>query len=209
MNVTPITMSKKAAQAAFQEYQAAVRADRPNVRSVWKAEDVALMQAYKHLARGTAVIDLQGVMAHAGSKLFDGCPFPLPCLAIVRSDAPECHLTLERDGRARFATSRWVKARRDVTWFPAGTFPVVPDTVQVFYRYNDKMTLAPIIPPNLRPKHNLANYRTLWEVEEWKAVPPRDPMLLKPLGGMLYAVLATWDLTEMERAVLRGRIPRS
>ncbi len=47
MNVSPITMSKKAALKAFQEYQAAVRADRPNVRTVWKAEDVALMQAYK------------------------------------------------------------------------------------------------------------------------------------------------------------------
>jgi len=208
MNVTPITMSKKAALKAFQEYQAAVRADRPNVRTVWKAEDVALMQAYKHLARGTAVIDLQAAMQQAGSKLFDGCPVPLPCLAIVASDAATCHLYLEDNGGARFATDRWATGRRKVTRFPAGTFPGAGDDRRTFWQHNTKTTLTPIIPPALRPKHNLANYRTLWEVEAWTPTPPRDPMLLKPLGGMLYAVLATWDLTEMERAVLRGRIQR-
>lgn len=207
MNVTPITMTRKAALKAFQEYQAAVRADRPNVRTVWKAEDVALMQAYKHLARGTAVIDLQAAMIQAGSKLFEGCPVPLPCLAIVASDAPECYVSLERDGAARFATDRWATGRRKVTRFPAGTFPRHEDPGE-FWRHNAHTTLTPIIPPALRPKHHLANYRTLWEVEAWKPEPPRDPMLLKPLGGMLYAVLATWDLTEMERAVLRGRISR-
>lgn len=203
MNVTPITMTRVEALAAFREYQAAVRSDRPNVRKVWKTEDVALMQAYKHLARGTAVIDLQAAMVQAGSKLFDGCPVPLPYLAIVASDATECFLSLERDGAARFASGRWARGKRNSVAFPAGTFPVV--TYQNFWQVSEHTTLTPIIPPHLRPKHNLANYRTLWEVEAWKKEPPKDPMLLKPLGGMLYAVLATWDLTEMERAVLRGR----
>jgi hypothetical protein len=205
MNVTPIKMNKADALTAFREYQAAVRADRPNVRKVWKTEDVALMQAYKHLARGTTVLDLQAAMTQAGSKLFEGCPIPLPCLAIVPSDAPECHVSLDREGGARFATARWVTARRKSVRFPAGTFPIAID-LPVFWRHNEHSTMTPIIPPALRPKHNLANYRTLWEVEQWKAEPPKDPMLLKPLGGMLYAVLAVWDLTEMERAVLRGRI---
>jgi len=209
MNVTPITMKKADALAAFREYQSAVRADRPNVRQVWKTEDVALMQAYKHLARGTAVIDLQAAMTQGGSKLFDGCPIPLPCLAIVASDAPECFLSLNRDGSAQFKSSKWASGRKAVTRFPADTFPRADQRlISMFWQHNDKATMTPIIPPHLRPKHNLANYRTLWEVEQWKREPPKDPMLLKPLGGMLYAVLATWDLTEMERAVLRGRIQR-
>lgn len=33
-----------------------------------------------------------------------------------------------------------------------------------------------------------------------------DPALLKHIGGDLYAVLATWDLTELERSVLGGRL---
>jgi hypothetical protein len=206
MNVTPIKMNRADALSAFREYQAAVRADRPDVRKAWKAEDVALMQAYKHLARGTAVIDLQAAMTEAGSKLFDGCPIPLPCLAIVAADAPECHLELKQDGGASFATARWVRARRNITRFPAGTFPVFTSGGHAFWPHHQKSTPTPIIPPHLRPKHNLANYRTLWEVEAWTNEPPKDPMLLKPLGGMLYAVLATWDLTAMERAVLRGRL---
>lgn len=44
----------------------------------------------------------------------------------------------------------------------------------------------------------------LWEAE-WQAVPPKDPALLRHLGGDLYAVVAVWDLTELERAVLGGR----
>ncbi len=206
MNVSTISMSKADAQKAFHEYQAAVRADRLNVRKVWKTEDVALMQAYKHLARGTAVLDLQAAMTQGGSKLFDGCPVPLPCLAIVNSDAPMCFLALQRDGGARFSSTRWGKSRRHSVPFPAGTFPVVPASVN-FWSVAERSTMTPIIPPHLRPKHSLANYRTLWEVEAWTPEPPKDPMLLKPLGGMLYAVLATWDLTEMERAVLRGRVP--
>lgn len=206
MNVTPITMTRKDALVAFREYQAAVRADRGTTRQVWKAEDVALMQAYKHLARGTAVIDLQTAMTQAGSKLFDGCPIPLPCLAIVASDTPECFLELTREGGATFKTDKWSRSRKTSVTCPAGTFP--PVTYQNFWQVSAHSTMTPIIPPHLRPKHDLANYRTLWEVEQWKNEPPKDPMLLKPLGGMLYAVLATWDLTEMERAVLRGRIRR-
>ncbi len=208
MNVSPITMNKADALKAFRDYQAAVRADRGTVRQVWKAEDVALMQAYKHLARGSAVIDLQAAMTQAGSKLFDGCPIPLPCLAIAPSDAAECHVELTRDGGARFGSTRWAKAKTNSVRFPAGTFPEVVGRTVPFYQVNEHATLTPIIPPHLRPKHDLSGYQTLWEVEQWKQEPPKDPMLLKPLGGMLYAVLATWDLSEMERAVLRGRIVR-
>jgi hypothetical protein len=43
----------------------------------------------------------------------------------------------------------------------------------------------------------------LWEVNQWSpARPPDDPVLLSPLGGDLYAVLAHWDLTEIEKMVL-------
>jgi hypothetical protein len=50
----------------------------------------------------------------------------------------------------------------------------------------------------------------LWEVEEWAdrrigSRADRDPYLLRHLGGDLWAVLAEWDLTELERAVMAGR----
>ncbi|MGH3300400.1 MAG: hypothetical protein ACRDOK_01755 [Streptosporangiaceae bacterium] len=36
-------------------------------------------------------------------------------------------------------------------------------------------------------------------------VPPRDPALLRWIRGDLWAVVAQWDLTELERAVLSSR----
>jgi hypothetical protein len=45
----------------------------------------------------------------------------------------------------------------------------------------------------------------LWEVEEWKRIPPVDPALIRHVRGDLWAVLATWDLTDLERYVLSQR----
>jgi hypothetical protein len=84
-------------------------------------------------------------------------------------------------------------------YFPGGTLPRFSWNGD---RSTDAATLVPIVPPQLRPKHDLANYHTFWEVEHWTLCPPRDPMLLRHLGGWLYAVLAVWDLTPVERAVL-------
>lgn len=62
----------------------------------------------------------------------------------------------------------------------------------------------PTIPPKLRPKRGqLGLYHLLFEAE-WglDPDPPVDPALVRHLGGDLYAVLAVWDLTDVERAVL-------
>ena len=45
-------------------------------------------------------------------------------------------------------------------------------------------------------------FHILWEVEKWELTPPRDPALLRWIGGDLWEVVATWDLTQLERAVL-------
>ena len=60
--------------------------------------------------------------------------------------------------------------------------------------------IVPIVPPQFRPAGSLKRYFILWEAD-WEEV-PRDPMLLRYLGGDLFAVLAVWDLTEIERTVL-------
>jgi hypothetical protein len=53
----------------------------------------------------------------------------------------------------------------------------------------------------------LAEYFIPWEVEQWanrriSSRPDRDPYLRKHIGGDLYAVVAEWDLTELERMVM-------
>ena len=49
----------------------------------------------------------------------------------------------------------------------------------------------------------LDRYFILWEAD-WQRRAPVDPALLRPVGGDLYVVVATWDLTDLERAVLNG-----
>jgi hypothetical protein len=82
---------------------------------------------------------------------------------------------------------------------PAGTFPSAKLGWEML------KAMAPVIPPALRPAHHLRNYHLLWEAE-WSRIPrpPGDPALLKHVAGDLYAVLAVWDLTPLEQAVLAG-----
>lgn len=74
-------------------------------------------------------------------------------------------------------------------------------------------SMVPIVPPRHRPPSatTLASYLVLWEVDKWTwtepPLPPGDPALLRHVGGDIYAVLALWDLTELERLVLTGRRP--
>ncbi|OWK42111.1 hypothetical protein FRUB_04189 [Fimbriiglobus ruber] len=69
-----------------------------------------------------------------------------------------------------------------------------------------------MIPLDVRPKPGIPeNACILWEVEQWAdhrldVAPDIDPYLLKHITGSLYAVIAEWDLTELERSILRGRI---
>lgn len=200
MTIDTITMDPAAAQAAYREYQAAVRQERGEVRSRWHAEDLALVQAYRQLAKGRAVIDAGAAMRTAGLRE-DG----YPKLAICSSHLEKCWCYMGWSGDVEFSgkESRWRRERSPAAervHFPEGTFQTSDGL-----RGNQVSTLVPIIPPALRPKTKLEAFHTLWEVESWTLEPPRDPLLLKHLGGMLYTVLAIWDLTEIERAVLAWR----
>jgi hypothetical protein len=194
MNVEVMQMPIHEARKAFEHYQAAVRADRSDIRGVWKKEDEALMRGYKALMRGNRVLDIRRVMQLTGLR-----PDGFPKLAVCRSHIAKCRVQVFSSGAASFDDDTWRPSKRNEVKLQEDTFPRTQN-----YRRN-ATTLVPIVPPHLRPKHNIANYHTLWEVEEWKLVPPRDPMLLKHLGGYLYAVLAVWDLTDLERAVLGTR----
>lgn len=61
----------------------------------------------------------------------------------------------------------------------------------------------PRIPPQHRPaaKH-LSGYHILFEAD-WRSI-PADPYLLKKIGKDAWAVVAAWDLTEVELLVMRS-----
>lgn len=194
MNIETISMDREAARLAFHAYRDAVKKNRKDRRL---SEDVATMNAFGAAAKGQAVLDLYSVLKSAGVQASG-----YPNLAIMRADQPWCFVEMDNNGSARFAYEEWLPTRVDrtkVITAPAETFPRREKWL------SRRRAMVPTIPPHLMPKHALSNYHILWEAV-WEPAPPTDPLLLKHLGGALYAVLAAWDLTPIERAVLRSRL---
>ena len=207
MNVHPITMPKDKARAAFEEYRTAVRQRHDD-------EDQAIMQGYKALAAGNQVINLE--LVFQDTPLRDDL---LPQLAICKANETKCYVQ-PRDGSMVFywgnaVDHRWRGMNHAAT---RSIFTLEhPDAVNGYkmprnrelpqwQRRNDFFTMVPNVPPRFRPARGLGNLYILWEPETLEPVPrpPGDPMLLRRLGGMLFAVLAVWDLTPLEQAVLAG-----
>jgi hypothetical protein len=193
-------ISPEEAERALRFYEAQVRDERTD-------EDAAIAAGYRAASRGQPVVMLPQVMT-AGGWFDNG----LPRLAICRADASECWVRVHRpwtstagvphevtfsdqpDERGHVRVGR----HRVQVSMPA---PAV--TTNAKWRAH---TVVPLVPPQHRPKRTrLHLFHVLWEVEEWTAIPPRDPALLRHIRGDLWSVVATWDLTELERAVLSQR----
>ena len=190
MNLQAITEDPHIARRAFLAY-------RDEFRKTHRAEDEALMKGYKEIAAGRQIICLPDTIK-AGGVTEEG----LPKLAIARADVEWAGCTVYADGGVRFT-------RPDLrtAWRSVKEVELPPDTLPRIRSRVEGKAMVPIIPPIHRPKFNLKNYHILWEAE-WKPIPPRDPALLRLLGGGLYAVLAVWDLTPLEMKVL-GMVRRA
>jgi len=196
MNVETITMSPEAAVAKLEAWRHRLKRNPdPEARKEYEGA----MAGYKALAKGTAVIDLTKVMA--------ACPrdeHHRPTLAVTRADAKTVGLQVTSDGCAIFAANgrRWV--RSNARWGSILEFKVAP--VVGILLLQQWRAIVPMIPLDVGPERiDLARHAILWEAN-WKKEPPTDPMLLRPLAGSLYAVVAAWDLTPLERAVISGRL---
>lgn len=158
--------------------------------------DREIQRVYQLISRGRLIVRALASVIEAGIGE-DG----YPKLAIGRADAAKCFLEYWQDGKARMASSQWVKNnhRRNYIDFPAGSF--APRL-----QWAHAEALAPLIPINLRPKRGLENYHLLWEAV-WHPAAPVDPLLLRRIGQAdLWLVVAAWELTEVERAALSTRV---
>lgn len=205
MNLSPITMDRTLARKAFLEYRASARklldreldtldAQKADVLARQRVRDEALMRGYRLLSLGRQIIDLNAVLIAGGED-----ELHRPKLAVARADSRTQSLIRFPDGSVRFGDwtqrgDRWSRSRR-VFSLPAAAFPRLPNSNWVY-----ATATVPLIPPALRPD-SLDQFTILWEAE-WTSRPPVDPALLRSLGGGLYAVVAVWDLTELEQIVL-------
>lgn len=194
MNLDTLDISAEEARSKLDEYRSALQAERT-------AEDEAILAGYRAAARGLPVISLSRTIASGGFH-----PDGLPRLAVVGAEARTCF--------ARWDGAALVYADQDDWRVNCGALvnehsvPVAGDDMPSARRRYAGAAMVPLIPPGIRPRpRRLRRCHVLWEVEEWRHVPPRDPALLKHVRGDLWAVLAVWDLTELERMVLTQRAP--
>jgi hypothetical protein len=181
-------MNRAKAKELYQKYQ--------SHRARMTPADAEIAAIYKRIARGDKVIRALESIKAAG---LNGDQFPR--LAIGRADLPRiyCHRSSTQVcfSHKRYFSFGWRSDQHRsknvlLSW-------EVPRKDQV------GEAIVPLIPVHLRPKRGIENYFILWEAE-WSRTYPVDPYLLRRFGGDAWLVVAAWDLTEAERAVMGSRI---
>jgi hypothetical protein len=193
MQLDTIEIDRDEAKARLDEYTESLKHDR-------NSEDEAIARAYRAAARGLPIIRLSEAI-HAGGYFTKG----LPRLAIARADASRCWV---RDEWARTGRTTLIyrdEPDADNRGALVGRYTVRVEVPRERSYAASGSTIVPIIPPRFRPgRFRIRGFHVLWEVEKWEPEPPKDPALVKHIGGDLWSVHAAWDLTELERAVLIG-----
>lgn len=197
MNVASATMQIDYLKARnmYQEYRDAVKQyAKRDPLGASKTEEAQLSRACQAILRGEVVIDAAKAIADAGLNA-EG----LPALAIARADWEFVHCW-NYDGKVVFA-------RNGRTWSTRGDRQTATHNVSVRLPMGQIAGRAqvPMVPPRFLPKGALSGYRILFEAV-WQRQPPVDPILLRHIGGPFYVVLAQWDLSTLEQAVLRARL---
>ncbi len=202
MNAPTLELDEKQAKQLYNEYAEQIKERGDKAEKYLKD----LKSTYYHLSQGRKVIDIFEVFKKSGLKE-DGTPN----LAIARADLKKVYFQKEAMGAGCFTEKdRWYDSSDNVR-LPSGTFPNWPlvgetdawEDTQI----KDKTIYSkvPLVPAHIMPDGALDNYYILFEVVEWNAVPvAADPYLLKRINGNAFVVLAEWDITPIEQAIMRA-----
>jgi hypothetical protein len=203
MNVETITMDPNEARERLKAYRTSLH------RSA-DAEYEAAAAGYQALAEGTPIIQYERALRDAPRD-----EKGRPMLAIARADRRQVRVNRPFSWgvpRAEFDCTAGFD--RSVT---EGSLLRITVPTEQHRDLRTGFALVPMVPPHALSaaggRSKLSEHLILWEVEEWSdtpigAVPDRDPYLLRPIHGDLCAVVAEWDLTDLERAVMADRASR-
>lgn len=198
MNASIIEMPQDEARTKLLAYQEEHHSDAAEFNAACEV-------GYESLAAGKRLLHLSKSFRQAGLDEKDR-----PRLAIARADRKEVSMRWRRRIAVFNASYKSEEhARNSCPTLIRDVSMEAPNAVETWRRW---FALAPAVPADVRPPTGqLRQWFVLWEVEEWFAssrtmTAPRDPFLLEHIGGELYAVLAEWELTPLEQAVLEGSL---
>jgi hypothetical protein len=178
-----VTVDKEVAREALLAYR--------NAKAPATDEDRAIMRAYGQISRGRIIVQACESVRQAGR---DGKG--LPKLALIRADCRRVHCRTNQTEVEFTEASKWGGS--------SYTACLKVDRMPPHINALDGVAIVPLIPLQHRPKAALSNYHILFEADWTRA--PVDPLLLRRLKGDLWLVLAAWELTAVERAVLEQRV---
>lgn len=199
IHLEEISQAREIATIKWREYRQAIKnTNNDNYKD--------LAKAYNQLKNGRKLIDIAKVIQKGGvdkNTLH-------PKLAIAQAKSTEIRCEYSKNGSVNFINKNkrweWHPQKSDVSLI--NCLPIIPDSIfenQFEHSFRLKAPV-PLIPPSALPKKITNDYYILWEVDVWKKIPPTDPYLLKRITNNLFVVLAGWDLTEIEKAVMSGRM---
>jgi len=206
MKTPIITMKPEEAEVHYKEYLELVK-----TRKEKYIED--LKKTYFHLSEGRKILDIYEVFKQSGVNERGE-----PKLAISPANSKTIIFEKLPLGSGTFTEhDRWSKANKSDVHLPTNTFPIWNEEengrMKSIYDIPTPRTFieakVPIIPAHILPEGDLKNYYILFEVKEWfepkKAIFAKgDPYLLKRINENAFALLAEWDITDVEAAILRG-----
>ena len=181
MDVEKLTMERDRAQLLYQAYQ--------ENRGHMTDDDRAIAAIYKRIAAGKLVIRALASITAAGLGTDD-----LPKLALMRADCRKVQCSM-RNNEVHFRSVDLSRTKDKNIRVP---MPGASSATR------DRIADVPLIPVHLRPRKAIEKYHVLWEAD-WNQYPV-DPYLLRRFGEDAWLVVAAWDLTPVERAVMSTRL---
>jgi hypothetical protein len=158
-----------------------------------------LQKVYNQVKNGQKVIDISKVIAKGGT--LNG----KPRLAISPIHAKKVFCRFWQNGDVTYQPDN--KWGRRVNKFDVAIKECLPAWAGIdsWAQLNLEAPVPPV-PPRFIPKIITDDYYILWEVDVWKMVPPTDPYLLRRITKTMFVVLAGWDLTDIEKSAMAGRM---